>query len=186
MRQDLRYLGILIIVLFLGGSLGYALLEDWPIFDAFYMTVITLSTTGFQEIRPMSTAGRLLTIVLIIMGISFLFYFIGRISVDLFEKKVLRGRKMQKQIDRLKDHYIICGFGRMGTKISMELDKRQKDFVILEKEEEIGEEKRDGMYRYDATLIQCGTQPVHQVDTLLCRKQLKLSVRCASILRIVT
>lgn len=70
MQKQFRYIMLLVIVLFLGGSAGYYFLEDWPFLDSLYMTIITLSTTGFKEVHPLSPGGQMLTMVLIIFGIS--------------------------------------------------------------------------------------------------------------------
>jgi voltage-gated potassium channel len=98
------------------------------------MTVITLSTTGYKEVFPLSWAGKVLTMVLIIFGITIFLYALREINLLLFEGKFFQERKMQKKINELENHYIICGYGRMGTKIAQELRKRNKPFVILEKD----------------------------------------------------
>jgi voltage-gated potassium channel len=124
----------LIILVFLLGIIGYSVIEDWNVLDSLYMTVITLSTTGYKEIYPLSTPGRVLTMVLIIFGISIFLYALREFNLLLFEGKFFQERKMQKKINQLENHYIICGFGRMGKKIAQELYKRKTPFVILEKE----------------------------------------------------
>ncbi|TFH02657.1 MAG: potassium channel protein [Calditrichales bacterium] len=134
MAKEIRNVLLVVFLLFLGGTIGYYIIEGWSFLDALYMTVITLSTTGFQEIYPLSDTGRILTMILIILGISVLFYALHEINLVIFTGKFFRERKMQKQINQLADHYIICGFGRMGKKISQELDKRNKKFVVIEKE----------------------------------------------------
>ena len=116
MLKEFKHLILLILGLFIVGSIGYSILEGWNFFDALYMTIITLSTTGFQEIKPLSGEGRVFTMVLIIFGISVFFYVIGNLNVAIFEGNILRGDKMQKKIDQLENHYIICGFGRMRKK----------------------------------------------------------------------
>jgi voltage-gated potassium channel len=134
MLKEFKTIIIFIVILFLVGSLGYTLIEKWNFFDALYMTVITLSTTGFREIRPLSTMGRFFTMILIVFGISILFYVLGNLNVAIFEGNILKGHKMQKRINQLSQHFIICGFGRMGRKIAFELERRKKKFVVIEKE----------------------------------------------------
>ncbi len=134
MAKELKNILFLVFVLFIGGTIGYSLLEGWPFLDSLYMTVITLSTTGFQEIYPLSISGRILTMVLIIFGISILFYALSEINMVLFKGKYFQEKKMQKKINQLENHYIVCGFGRMGKKITQELHKRNKHFVVIEKE----------------------------------------------------
>jgi voltage-gated potassium channel len=143
MPKEIKKIPLLILLLFLGGTLGYYLIEDWTMLDALYMTVITLSTTGYKEIYPLSEPGRVLTMILIILGITVLFYALKEINLLLFEGKIFRERKMQKKINQLDSHYIIYGFGRMGKKIAQELHTRQKSFVIIEMELD-GTEHIDG------------------------------------------
>ena len=135
MFTDLKNILLIVLILFLGGTAGYSLIEGWQFIDSLYMTVITLSTTGYREILPLSDTGRIFTMFLIIVGISFLFYALGNLNVVLFERNIFRNRKMQRRIEKLNQHYIICGFGKIGKKIAQELDRRDKHFVIIEKEE---------------------------------------------------
>ncbi len=133
MAKEFKNILFLVFILFLGGTIGYSLIEDWTILDSLYMTVITLSTTGFKEIYPLSITGRIFTMVLIIFGISILFYALSEINMVLFKGKYFQEKKMQKKINHLENHYIVCGFGRMGKKITQELHKRNKQFVVIEK-----------------------------------------------------
>jgi voltage-gated potassium channel len=132
MLKEFKTIILFVIILFLTGSLGYSFLEGWSFFDSLYMTIITLSTTGFQELRPLSPAGRIFTMVLIVFGISVLFYVLGNLNVAIFEGNLFKDRKMQKQINQLNHHYIVCGYGRMGKKIAHELNRRGKKFIIIE------------------------------------------------------
>lgn len=145
---------IFVLVLFIGGTAGYSILEGWSIFDSLYMTIITLSTTGFKEFHPLSAAGRIFTIFLIIFGISFLFYALGKINIAIFEEQIFKRGKMQKEIDKLKDHYIICGHGKMGDFITSELYSKNISFIIIEKDEGHIEHIKDKKYLFiqgDAT-----------------------------------
>lgn len=126
---------IFVLFLFIFGTIGYTIIEGWSLFDSLYMTIITLSTTGFEEFHPLSKIGRLFTILLIIFGISFLFYALGKINTAIFEQQIFRRGKMQKGIEKLKDHYIICGHGKMGSHITSELSNKKKPFLIIEKDE---------------------------------------------------
>jgi len=106
-------LSLFLLLLTIGfGTGGYVVLEDMLPFEAFYMTLITISTVGFSEIKPLSDTGRAITIIIIILGISLLTYTLGqvaRIFVESELRKVLGRRKLEKQISALKNHYIICG-----------------------------------------------------------------------------
>jgi voltage-gated potassium channel len=136
------------------GTIGYSLIEGWEIVDSLYMTIITLSTTGFKEFRPLSVGGRIFTMFLIIMGVTFLFYALGKINYVIFEEQIFRKGKMQKQIKNLNNHYIVCGHGKMGEKITDELHKRHKKFVVIEKDDDHILSIREKNYTYihgDAT-----------------------------------
>jgi voltage-gated potassium channel len=117
------------------GVLGFHFVEDMPYFDALYMTVITISTVGFQEVKPLSTAGRVLTMIIISGGITIAAYTIGTLVRVLIEgeiKKTFGRRKVEKKISELKDHYIICGYGRIGSLVCQELREYHVDFVVIE------------------------------------------------------
>lgn len=117
------------------GTLGYYFFEHMPLFEAFYMTIITISTVGFSEIAPLSHVGRAITVIIIILGISVGTYTIGIIVKWFVEgelQKIFWRLRVQKQIAELNDHYIICGFGRIGRTICSELYADETDFVIIE------------------------------------------------------
>lgn len=126
---------LILIAILAFGTLGYYWVEDMTLFESFYMTVITISTVGFAEISPPTPLGRALTVVIIIAGISFGTYTIGAI-VRIFVEGELQNyfgrRKVQKQIADLKDHFIICGYGRIGRIICDELAADDFDFVVIE------------------------------------------------------
>lgn len=103
------------------------------------MTLITISTVGFSEIKPLSVVGRWITIVVIIMGISLLTYTLGQIAKIFVEgelRRILGRRKLEKQIAALKDHYIICGYGRIGKIIVRELEAANIPLVVVEQDKE--------------------------------------------------
>lgn len=133
-RNILIGITILIFVIAFGTS-GYMLIEKWDFLDALYMTVITLTTVGYGEVRPLSGSGRVFTICLLIMGVGFVFYMFGTITQIMVEgqfRKLLGRRKLEKQLAALKDHYIICGYGRIGQIISREIAKKPLPLVIIE------------------------------------------------------
>jgi voltage-gated potassium channel len=104
-------------------------------FEGLYMTVITISTVGFSEIRPLSTFGRIITMLIISTGIMIGAYTIGSVLRMFIEGEISRTfgrRKVEKQIAKLKDHYIVCGYGRLGKIISHELASAGMDFVVIE------------------------------------------------------
>lgn len=133
-RNILIGITILIFVIAFGTS-GYMLIEKWDFSDAVYMTIITLTTVGYGEVRPLSSSGRVFTICLLIMGVGFVFYMFGTITQIMVEgqfRRLLGRRKLGKQLAALKDHYIICGYGRIGQIISREIAKKPLPLVIIE------------------------------------------------------
>lgn len=133
-------------------------IERWRFLDALYMTVITLGTVGFKEIHDLSDQGKIFTMLLIVVGVSVLGYIVGSLAQIMFEGQIQRimGRKrVEKMIDALKDHYIICGFGRIGSLICKEFKANDLQFVIVEKNIETIEKLDEEGYlhmRGDATL----------------------------------
>ncbi len=127
---------ILTVGLVLIGTSGYMLIEGWPFDDAFYMTIITLATVGYGEVHQISDTGRIFTIILIVAGVGYFMYVVGLIVQFLVEdriREILGRRKLDKQIAKLKDHYIICGYGRIGRVLARYLTERYLDVVIIEK-----------------------------------------------------
>ena len=120
MSKENKRILLLVVLLFLLGITGYSLIEDWNLLDSLYMTVITLSTTGYKEIYPLSDAGKVFTMILIIFGITIFLYVLREFNLLLFEGKFFKERKTQKKISQHENHYIICGYGRMGKKIAQE------------------------------------------------------------------
>jgi len=133
MRNSLLILSLALAL----GTGGYMFIEGWSFFDALYMVVITLSTVGYRELGPLSTAGQLFTICLILTGVGALAYAVGRLVQFMVEGQVQRifgRRKVEKKITRLEGHYIVCGYGRIGALISQELAFRPVPFVVVEKD----------------------------------------------------
>ena len=120
-----------------GGCIGYTVIEGWDGQDALYMTVITLTTVGFQEIHPLSRAGRIFTMFLIISGVGFFFYFLGNITGMVVKgtlKDVFGRRKLEKEISHIQGHYMVCGFGRIGRTVTQLLKEKPMEVVVIEKD----------------------------------------------------
>ena len=127
----------LLIVMFLGVA-GFHFIEGWPWFDGLYMVVTTFTTIGYQEVHPLSHAGRIFNLFLIIAGVSLVFLAIGSLTQALLEfelGKFLGRRRMEREISRLTDHFIICGAGRVGRSAARELARKPAPFLVIEQSE---------------------------------------------------
>jgi len=120
------------------GTLGFHYIEGWAWFDGFYMVITTLTTIGYQEVHPLSHAGRVFNVFIILGGVSLLFLAIGSLTQALLEfelQNFFGRRRMERDIGRLTGHYIICGAGRVGRSAARELARRPAPFVIVENSE---------------------------------------------------
>lgn len=123
----------LMVVVVAVGTLGYVLIEDMRPFEAFYMTVITISTVGFGEVKPLSDVGRAWTILVILFGWGTISVLITRIFGAVVEREFLQIFRMRRiRMRRMKEHFIVCGFGRMGRKAAEFLAKSGRDFVVID------------------------------------------------------
>ncbi|MGD8344235.1 MAG: potassium channel protein [Desulfobacterales bacterium] len=131
---------ILISILILAaGTFGYMAIEGWPFIDAIYMTVITISTVGFKEVNQVDGAGRIFTIILVFCGVGFSLYVAAAVVQFMVEGRIriiLGRRRLDKKIDRLKNHYIVCGYGRIGRVLCRHLKKAEIDVAVIEKSPE--------------------------------------------------
>jgi len=119
------------------GMVGYMLIEGWPMHDAFYMSVITITSVGFAEIRPLSQAGRDLTMVLLLggaTGIGIWFALITSLIVEFDLNDVRRRRRIMRSIAALSDHIVVCGGGRTGRQVIEELMALGQEFVVIEQD----------------------------------------------------
>ena len=136
---------LLTVALVFFGTGGYMVIEGWPFDDALYMTIITMATVGYGEVHQVSDAGRIFTMLLIVLGVGYFMYVVGLIMQFLVEDRIraiLGRRKLDKQIAKLKGHYIICGYGRIGRVLAHYLTERYLDVVIIEKNT-VRQEKMD-------------------------------------------
>jgi voltage-gated potassium channel len=118
------------------GTIGYMVVEGWNFQDSLYMTVTTLTTVGYREVRELTSVGRWFTIILIIGGVGTMLYALSTGAKLLLEgeiQEVLGRRRLEKKMKELRDHYIICGYGRMGKIIVKELKSERVKFVVIEK-----------------------------------------------------
>ena len=134
-----RHLAISIalsLLILVTGTTGYMIIEDWRFLDALYMTIITISTVGYREVNQVGDIGRVFTIFLVLIGVGFTFYVMAAVVQFMVEGRVriiMGRRRLDKQIDRLKNHYIVCGYGRIGRVLCRNLQRTPYDLVVVEK-----------------------------------------------------
>ena len=136
--RNLRTIGLLLLIVVGIGTAGFHYIERWPWFDGLYMVVTTLTTIGYQEVHPLSHAGRIFNVFVILSGVSLLLLGVGALSQALLEfelQSFFGRRRMERDIARLKDHFIICGMGRVGRSVARELARKPASFIIIENAE---------------------------------------------------
>ncbi|HSV16756.1 MAG TPA: NAD-binding protein [Tepidisphaeraceae bacterium] len=124
-----------IVTTLLTGTIGFTSIEHYPPFDAFYMTLTTMTTVGYMEVHPLSTAGRVFNSFLIFFGVTTIFIAIGAMTQTIIELEfgdAISKRRNKRMIDKLKDHFIICGFGRVGRGAAAELQHAGVPFVVVD------------------------------------------------------
>ncbi|MCB0114679.1 MAG: potassium channel protein [Caldilineaceae bacterium] len=150
------------------GTLGYMILEGWAWYDAFYMTVITLSTVGFGEVRSLDQGGRIFTMILIVLGVGGAAYTFSTVADYIVAgelRGILRRRRMEQIIKQLQNHYIVCGYGRVGSQVVQELRQNQVSMVVIEANPDLSTEIEEmgivsviGNASEDAMLSQAGIE----------------------------
>jgi voltage-gated potassium channel len=135
LRRGITAVGMVLFI----GTLGYRFIEGWSWLDSFYMTVITVTTVGLSEVHPPSDAGKIFTTFMCIGGVAVMVYFLARIAEVIFQRStsnVFGRRVMMKKINQMKNHAIICGYGRTGMHVVAELQAANMPFVVIEENEE--------------------------------------------------
>jgi len=165
---------LLLAILLSAGVIGFKVLSQLTWIDAFYMTVITITTVGFGEVQPLDQTSKIFTIFLILTSVVIVGYAISVITEYILSKNNFEGlkqRKMQKKIDSLKNHIIICGYGRNGKQAATKLIAYNKPFVIVERDKDIAEKFQSELVPFvvgnaneDETLLQAG---IDRASTLI-------------------
>ncbi len=138
LRRVILLAGLLLFTL-CAGTVGFRVIEGYPLFDAFYMTLITVTTVGYQEVHPLSSAGRAFNSALIIFGVSVVFFAVGTMTQTIIEMELhdrFGKRRTRKAIMKMQDHFIVCGYGRVGRNAALELQKTGVPFVVIDRNEQ--------------------------------------------------
>jgi voltage-gated potassium channel len=130
---------LIFFAIIVSGTIGYMIIEGWDFTDAFYMSVITLTTVGYSEVHELGNTGKIFTVVLILAGVGVIVYIISMLAQFVVEgrlRQVLGRHKLEKKIQGLKDHYIVCGYGRVGETICSMFSTKSLKLVVIEKDPE--------------------------------------------------
>jgi voltage-gated potassium channel len=149
LRKWIVILGSGVLLILTGGTLGFMWIEHYPPFDAFYMTLITITTVGYEELHPLSFWGRIFNSFLIFFGVTIMLLAVGGMTQVIIELELTQyfgKRRTRKMIEKLEDHIIVCGFGRVGRGAARELQRAGVPFLVVDKSEDRVEWAiRDGM-----------------------------------------
>ena len=175
--RELVFLVLSLIALMTFGTIGYESIEGWNLFDSLYMTFITLASIGYGEVHPLSDSGRMFTIVLISLGVSFGAIAIATIGRRIVERQfflLFERSHMEHIIESLKDHIVICGFGRLGRIAARDFKEEGIPVVVIDKDEEKAREARESGYpaivgdaTLDETLLDAGIMRASSLVALL-------------------
>ncbi len=157
---------LILLTIFIVGTIGFHFIEEWSFVDSFYATIITLSTVGYGDFVPVTAGGKFFTVFIIIFGVGTMLYSFGLISETVIEGRLrgLLGRgKLEKMIEKMGNHYIICGCGRIGFLICRELAAEKVPCVVIDNNPEVIQKVQDEGFIYckgdatqDKTLIEAG------------------------------
>jgi voltage-gated potassium channel len=160
------------------GTAGYMIIEGYSLIDAYYMTMITVTTVGFLEVHPLSDAGRIFTTILLVTNIGLFFYgattIVGLVVEGEF-RNLYKNYNVKKKIEELKNHVIVCGYGRNGRQVCLELKDDKHPYLIIESRENIVEELKEqsdilfieGDATEEAILIEAGIKNAKAIITTL-------------------
>lgn len=147
-RREILLATIALVVVIAVGTSGYRMIEGWPWMDGLFMTFITLTTIGFAEVRPLSDLGRFFTIFIALTGIGIVTFVAARSAQLLLVSERLRERTKMKRINNLDDHYIVCGYGRVGQRLVEDLEEAGRDFVVIDQSEREVEQLQEEGHLY--------------------------------------
>lgn len=139
-RSNFLMAGLYLLVIIAVGIIGYIIIEEYDMVDAIYMTIITTSTVGYREVKPLSDEGKIFTVLLIISSLGVLTYFLSQFTQSLLQTQVsfiLRGYGRKSKLKKMENHVIVCGYGRNGKQVVKELQSFGEPVVVIDKSHEI-------------------------------------------------
>ena len=120
---------------------GYMLIEGWSLLDAAYMTILTFTTVGYEEVHPLSSAGRVFNMVIMVAGVGVMLYILTSVVHMIVAQEVLRGlvrrHRMRTQMAKLSGHFIVCGYGRVGSAVALTLQEQSAPLIVIDKDAEV-------------------------------------------------
>ena len=123
------------------GILGFMRSEGWSFPDAAYMTIVTFTTVGYEEVHPLSSTGRVFTMFVIVVGVGVMLYILTRVVQIVVEEEILRTlfrrRRMRTQMAKLRNHFIVCGFGRVGREVALTLQQESAPLVVMDRNPDV-------------------------------------------------
>ena len=137
--RNLVLITVFFIAILLVGTLGYVIFEHTSFWDSMYLTAMTITTVGYGDIVPLHPKGKVFTVFLVFTGVGLVLYAFSKFAETMVEgglRNILERRKMKKKVAHLRDHYIVCGYGRIGKVICQILKENQRPFVVIEKDDE--------------------------------------------------
>lgn len=174
-RLQVAILALVLLIVY--ATVGYMLIEKMNAIDALYMTAITVTTVGFGEVRPLSPAGRVFTISVILLGVGIATTAITeglRLALEPVLWLTFQRRRMEKTVKALENHYIVCGYGRVGRQVVRDLRARQADFVLIDSDEGLEERLLEARFPFvigdatrEETLAEAGIQRARGLVTVL-------------------
>jgi voltage-gated potassium channel len=143
LRSRLGWPALLLVLVVAYGTAGYSLIEGWTLLDALYMTVLTLTTVGFMEVHPLDATGRIFTITVMIMGVGLVLVTLSLVAgwvADGGLGQRTRRRRMERHVNRLSDHFIVCAYGRVGRSVVREFEGQGVPYLVVEERDDIEEQ----------------------------------------------
>ncbi len=129
----------LLLLIIAGGTVGYVVIEGWGAWEAFYMTIITVTTVGYQEVHALSRAGQVFTVILLFSGVGaalYTFTLLATVVVEGGLPKRLQRRRQERMLETLTDHFIVCGYGRIGSIVAQQFRRQKIPYVVVERSPE--------------------------------------------------